>query len=348
MDARLDGRCHRREEHAVKRQLPFAVIVAVLLLATVGHAHEARPGYLQLTQSQSTSFKLLLKVPAVENMRLSLSPRLPEHCELAAPSVTHIVEGAYTESATLDCATTLTGESIEIEGLSTTLTNVLVRFERLDGTVQVTQLTPANPAFVVEDSPTALEISTTYLIIGVEHILLGIDHLLFVTALLLVVAGWRKLVFTITAFTIAHSVTLAAATLGFVRFPQQPVEAVIALSIVFVAGEIVHISQGRPSMTRRYPWVVAFVFGLLHGLGFAGALSEVGLPQQAIPLALLLFNVGVELGQLLFIAVAAGVMRLLILAGSRSWPEWARSVPAYGIGTVAVFWVVERTMGFWA
>ncbi len=324
---------------------PALLLLASFAMATL--AHEARPGYLQLTQTAPTTIELLLKVPAVGNMRLSLSPRLPEHCELVAPAVTHIVDGAYMERATLSCATSLTGETIRIDGLSSTLTDVLVRVERLDGTVQVSRLTPAAPSFVVEESPSALEVATTYLTIGVEHILLGIDHLLFVLALLLVVQGWRRLVATITAFTVAHSVTLAAATLGLVTVPREPVEAVIALSIVFVAGEIVHISQGRASMTRRWPWIVALVFGLLHGLGFAGALSEVGLPEQSIPLALLLFNLGVELGQLLFIGAVAIVTGLLAVTSSR-WSSWMKPLSAYGIGTVAVFWVVERTVGFWS
>ncbi len=329
------------------RAARYIVFLACGFSAAVCLAHEARPGYLQLTQTAPTTIELLLKVPAVGDMRLSLSPRLPSHCEPIAPAVAHTVDGAYTERATLSCATPLTGETIRIDGLSSTLTDVLVRFERLDGTVQVNRLTPAAPSFVVEELPGALEVARTYLTIGIQHILLGIDHLLFVLALLLVVVGWRRLVATITAFTVAHSITLAAATLGFVSVPQQPVEAVIALSIVFVAGEIVHISQGRPSMTRRWPWIVALVFGLLHGLGFAGALSEVGLPEQSIPLALLLFNLGVELGQLLFIGAVAAVAFLFRAVDTR-WPLWTKALPAYGIGTIAVFWVVERTVGFWA
>ena len=329
------------------RAARYIVFLTCGFSAAVCLAHEARPGYLQLTQTAPTTIELLLKVPAVGDMRLSLSPRLPGHCEPIAPAVAHTVDGAYTERATLSCATSLTGETIRIDGLSSTLTDVLVRFERLDGTVQVNRLTPAAPSFVVEELPGALEVAKTYLTIGIQHILLGIDHLLFVLALLLVVVGWRRLVATITAFTVAHSITLAAATLGFVSVPQQPVEAVIALSIVFVAGEIVHISQGRPSMTRRWPWIVALVFGLLHGLGFAGALSEVGLPEQSIPLALLLFNLGVELGQLLFIGAVAAVAFLFHAVDTR-WPLWTKALPAYGIGTIAVFWVVERTVGFWA
>ena len=150
--------------------------------------------------------------------------------------------------------------------------------------------------------------------LGVEHILFGVDHLLFVLALLILVKGWRKLVGTITAFTVAHSITLAAATLGFVHVPSKPVEATIALSIVFVACEIVHRRQGRSGLTETWPWVIAFSFGLLHGLGFASALREVGLPQNAIPLALLFFNIGVELGQLLFIGVVMAVIALAVRA----------------------------------
>jgi hydrogenase/urease accessory protein HupE len=329
--------------------MPAARVLAFLtlgLLATASLAHEARPGYLQLRQIAPQTIELLSKVPALGGQRLSLHPRLPDHCEPVAPATAHNVDGAYTERVTLRCAASLTGETIHIDGLSSTQTDVLVRLERLDGSVQVTRLTPSAPSFVVVASPTAGEVASTYLLIGIEHILLGIDHLLFVLALLFVVQGWRRLVATITAFTVAHSLTLAAATLGWVSFPQQPVEAVIALSIVFVAGEIVHISQGRPSMTRRLPWIVAFVFGLLHGFGFAGALNEIGLPQQSIPLALLLFNVGVEVGQLLFIAAVAVAMRLVSRVRI-GWPSWSNAVPAYGIGTLAVFWVIERTVGFW-
>ncbi len=222
-----------------------------------------------------------------------------------------------------------------------------MRLERLDGTTQVELLAPKAPSFVVAATQGWLGIAATYLRLGVEHILLGIDHLLFVLALLILVDGRRRLIGTVTAFTAAHSLTLAAATLGFVHVPQSPVEAIIALSIVFVAGEIAHAHQGRPGLTQRYPWVVAFTFGLLHGFGFAGALTEVGLPEQAIPLALLFFNVGVEVGQLLFIAVALGLGALAARI-PMSRPAWAWKVPAYGIGTVATFWTIQRVVGFWS
>jgi hydrogenase/urease accessory protein HupE len=175
----------------------------------------------------------------------------------------------------------------------------------------------------------------------------GIDHLLFVLALLILVTNTRTLIWTITAFTAAHSLTLAAATLGLVQVPQAPVEAVIALSIMFVASEIVHVSQGRPGLTQRRPWIVAFVFGLLHGFGFAGALNEIGLPEQSIPLALLLFNVGVELGQLGFIG--AVLLTYAILNNYvHKLPQWANQIPAYLIGSVAAYWTIERTVGFWS
>jgi len=225
------------------------------------------------------------------------------------------------------------------------ITDVLARVERSDGTTQVVRLVPQRPRFVVEAAQDGASVSRTYLVLGIRHILGGVDHLLFVLALVLIVGHRRRLLITITAFTLAHSLTLAAATLGLVHVPQAPVEAAIALSIVFVAAEIVHGLQGRPGLTARAPWVVAFSFGLLHGLGFAGALAEVGLPQRAIPLALLFFNVGVELGQLAFVS---GVWAVLRLAGGvpRPWPRWAQALPAYAIGAVAMFWVIERTLAF--
>jgi len=235
------------------------------------------------------------------------------------------------------------------------LTDVLVRIENLDSTTQVTRVTPSSPSFVVAAAPGALEVCRTYLVLGVEHILFGIDHLLFVLALLVLVKGWRKLVGTITAFTIAHSITLAAATLGFVHVPSKPVEATIALSIVFVACEIVHRRQGRSGLTEMWPWVIAFSFGLLHGLGFAGALREVGLPQNAIPLALFFFNVGVEVGQLLFIGLVMAVITLAVHAARKFSrrnvaPQtsfaWCENISAYAIGGVAAFWLIERTLTF--
>ena len=325
------------------------LLVALVLAAvtTTAQAHEVRPGYLALNQTGPESYDVLWKVPAKGNFRLGLHAQLPDTCRSPMPRSSRFVGGTSTERWSVTCSGGLTGKTITIDGLTGTMTDVLVRIERSDGTTLVTRLTPAEPFFVVEASPSAIQLAGTYLGLGVEHILLGIDHLLFVLALLILVEGRRRLVGTITAFTLAHSLTLAAATLDFVNVPQAPVEAIIALSIVFVASEIVHAKQGRPGLTQRAPWIVAFTFGLLHGFGFAGALTEIGLPAQAIPLALLFFNVGVELGQLLFIA-AVGVVIAVALRAKLPQPVWAWRVPAYGIGTVAAFWSIERIAGFWS
>lgn len=325
------------------------LLPALLLLAGVVaqvEAHEVRPGYLALRQTGAESFDVLWKVPAKGGLRLGMYARLPENCNALAPTSSHMGGGASTDYWSVNCPGGLTGRTITIDGLTGTMTDVLARIERSDGTTQVTRLSPAEPSFVVDAAPSVIKVAGTYLGLGVEHILLGIDHLLFVLALLIIVQGRRRLVGTITAFTVAHSLTLAAATLGFVSMPQAPVEAIIALSIVFVAGEIVHARQGHPGLTQRWPWIVAFIFGLLHGFGFAGALTEIGLPAQAVPLALLLFNVGVELGQLLFIA-AIGVV--VVVAGRFPLPRpaWAWRVPAYGIGSLATYWMIERVAGFW-
>jgi hydrogenase/urease accessory protein HupE len=207
------------------------------------------------------------------------------------------------------------------------------------------RLTPGHPAATIPTQPSAFGVAGLYLQLGVEHILTGIDHLLFVLALLIITGPTWQLVKTITAFTVAHSITLAAATLGFVHVPSRPVEASIALSIVFVASEIVHLRHGRVGLAARMPWIVAFTFGLLHGFGFAGALSEVGLPQGHIPIALLFFNVGVEIGQLLFVGAV-----LTVVAGARRaripYPRWAELIPPYAIGTIAMFWVIQRVALF--
>jgi hydrogenase/urease accessory protein HupE len=223
----------------------------------------------------------------------------------------------------------------------------LLRLERIDGTEITHRLTPDEPSYVVEAEPSRGQVAMTYLVLGVEHILSGVDHLLFVLALLMVVVGWRRMVGTVTAFTVAHSITLALAALGVVRVPGAPIEAIIALSIVFVAAEIIHARQGNPGLTARLPWIVAFTFGLLHGFGFAGALSEIGLPQASIPLALFTFNVGVEIGQLIFIIAVLGLYAI----GKRLQPmpaDWAWRVSSYAIGGIAAFWVFERVAAFWS
>jgi hydrogenase/urease accessory protein HupE len=301
-----------------------------------------RPAYLELKQSGAETYDVLWKVPARgENMRLGLYVRFPDETVETSEHRGLFAGGAWIDRWSVRRPGGLAGETLHIDGLRNTLTDVLVRVERLDGTTLVSRVEPAQPSLLLQASPSLLTVARTYLALGFEHILLGIDHLLFVLALLLLVKGRRRLIGTITAFTVAHSVTLAAATLGFLNVQGAPVEAVIALSIVFVAAEIVHGQRGQEGLTARAPWIVAFVFGLLHGFGFAGALHEVGLPGHAIPLALFLFNVGVEVGQLLFVAVALALLAM----GSRPLaraPHWAALAPAYAIGSIAMFWTLQR------
>jgi len=316
------------------------------VIVGVASAHESRPAYLQLELGDSDTVALLFKVPARGNLRLGLYPNLPDTCSIEASPTSYIIDNAYTERATYQCDGGLTGKTVAIDGLSSTLTDVLVRVLGSDGRTQVVRLTPSAPSFIVEATSSKIDIATTYMLIGVEHIWSGIDHLLFILALLILVPGMRPLFWTITAFTAAHSLTLAAATLGFVHVPQPPVEAAIALSIVFVASEIIHVRQGRAGLTQRYPWIVAFAFGLLHGFGFAGALTEVGLPEHAIPLALLFFNIGVEFGQLAFV-VAALLASALMLRMMRQIPNWLPIASAYTIGIVASYWTLERVLSFW-
>jgi len=325
-----------------------ASALALFLIATLGAgagAHEVRPAYLELRETGPETLDVLWKVPARGDLTLALVPVFPHACSEVAPARAWRAGGAAIESYGIRCAGGLFGHEIGVEGLSATMTDVLVRVQWLDDQTQVVRLTPAAPSFVVEAAPGVLEVATTYLGLGIEHILLGIDHLLFVLGLLLIVRDRWTLVKTITAFTLAHSITLAAATLGFVQVQSAPVEAVIALSIVFLASELARLHRGDVGLTARHPWLVAFSFGLLHGFGFAGALAEIGLPQTDIPLALFVFNLGVEAGQLLFVA---GVLALLWL-GRRvvaSPPRWLQGAPAYAIGSLTAFWVIERVLAF--
>ncbi len=313
-------------------------------------ADEFRPAYLQLTQVDATTYDVLWKLPALdESTTLKLRPLFPPGTQELLPVHTSFAGGTAVQRWRIRVDGGLAGQAVEFPDLPLHRIDVLVRLARGDGTAQLGRVLPLEPRFVFAEGPGAYEVVQTYTLLGIEHILMGIDHLLFVLALLILVKGTGRLIATVTAFTLAHSLTLFAATLGWVHVPGPPVEAAIALSIVFVAGEIVHAQQGRLGLTQRYPWVVAFTFGLLHGLGFAGALAEVGLPQLSIPLALLFFNVGVEIGQLLFIAA----ILLLVTAWRRaanhlslSQPNWMRQIPPYAIGGLASFWVVQRVAAF--
>lgn len=324
----------------------LAGIVLCLILVPTAFAHQLRLAYLQLNETGPEHYDVLWKVPARgDSLRLALSVQLPEHCTEVSALRGAIDGGAHTARWQIRCTGGLNGGHIRIEGLDEAAADSLARIEYMDGTSQVARLVADAPEFIVTAAPGSVQIAATYLGLGVEHILLGVDHLLFVLALLLIVTGTRRLVATITAFTVAHSITLAAATLGFVRIPIAPVEAVIALSIVFVASEVLRTQRGHACLTAHAPWLVAFVFGLLHGFGFASALGEIGLPQNRIPVALLFFNLGVEAGQLLFVA-AVLVVRHWLHGVFADWPRWATRIPPYAIGSVAMFWVMQRIAAF--
>jgi hydrogenase/urease accessory protein HupE len=317
-------------------------MVAVVQTA---YAHEVRPGYLELRQTDDGMYAVLWKVPAVGEMRLGIHPRFPENCRPVGEVTSYRGSDSYAESLSIACPGGLNGRTIAIDGLGATMTDVLVRIEFADGTAWTQRLKPSVPAAVIPKTPSRLQTAGVYLKLGVEHILSGVDHLLFVLALIILTRGGWKLVKTVTAFTLSHSVTLTAATLGFVHVPQRPVEAVIALSIVFVAAEILRMRRGIESITLSAPWIVAFSFGLIHGLGFAGGLSDAGLPVLHIPTALLFFSLGVEAGHFLFIGV---VLSLIALARRVRipFPRWTELVPPYAIGSIAMFWVIQRITAF--
>ena len=329
----------------MKIQRHITLSALLLLITVISSAHEIRPAYLQINQVSETEYEILWKIPARGEMIPKIYPVFPSVLEVEEIGLVTISGGAartvYKGTSTED----LHGKDIAIDGLSKTLIDCLVSIEFLDGEQLSILLQADRPKALIPTRAGLGQVVVTYLRLGVEHILLGFDHLLFVLALLIITKGTWRLVKTITAFTIAHSITLSLAALGFVGLPGGPVEAIIALSIVFLAVEIIHHQNGKDGMAVRYPWIIAFVFGLLHGFGFAGALTEIGLPQKAIPATLLFFNVGVEIGQLIFVAAVLGLLWGLSKVKIK-WPEPLRVVPPYAIGSIASFWLIERVMGF--
>jgi hydrogenase/urease accessory protein HupE len=287
-------------------------------------------------------FSVLWRTPVLSGMRLPVTLSLPDNAKnVRAPNVQELAD-SYVERRWVDAGPNgLAGKRIEFPGLQFTITDVLVRVELLDDRTLTTIVHPPQPWMEIAASQTWLGVASTYIGQGIRHILFGADHMLFVLGLLLIVKDRWMLLKTVTAFTVAHSITLAIATLGYAEVPVLPLNAAIALSILFLGPEIVRSWRGESSFTIRHPWVVAFAFGLLHGFGFAGALTSAGLPRHALPLALISFNVGVELGQLGFIALIVameGSFRILEVR----WPRWAQAVPGYTVGSLGAFWTVQR------
>lgn len=329
----------------------FGWLVFVFFAASLAvQADEFRPSLLKVTEREGGWVDVLWKVPTRGGKALAITPVLPEFLEPLGPGSGRVISGSWVENrAYRSNGQSLGGATFSIEGLGAVPADVMIRVELKDGTEHSTVLRSGNSSFTVPLRVTKWDVVTSYTRMGAVHILEGYDHLLFLLALLLIVSGFWKLIKTITAFTVAHSITLGLATLGLVNVPSAPTEAVISLSILFLAVELVRLRQGETPISAKSPWIVAFSFGLIHGLGFAGALSEVGVPQHEVPLALLMFNVGVEAGQILFVTTIAGGLALGRWLHKR-WvspiPELAGQLAPYAIGTVAAFWTIERTMSF--
>jgi hydrogenase/urease accessory protein HupE len=304
-------------------------------------AHETRPGFLELREIGPGAYSYLWKKPTGGEVEIAIAPVLPPGCALTSGSNQPAAIGAIVLRGTLRCDGSLRGRTVEIAGLPSTITDVLLRVHHADGTLESHVLKPDTPLATLGAETSLAQRYASYLLLGFEHILQGVDHLLLVLGLMLIVADRWMLFKAVTAFTVAHSLTLALATLGHVSVPAAPLEASIALSILFLGPEIVRRWRGQTSLTIRQPWIVAFAFGLLHGFGFATGLAEIGLPRAEIPAALLFFNLGVEGGQLLFIAVLIALERASARMGVSFSPA-LRMLPGYIVGTLGAFWTFQR------
>ena len=316
-----------------------------LALGGVAHdagGHESRPAHLEVKETAPGHFDVLWRTPVLAGMRLPVLLELPDDVRNTRDPVVQQLADSMLERRWIDGgADGLAGRRIEFPGLQLTITDVLVRAEMLDGRRWTAIVHPSRPWIEVAAAQTGWDVAGTYAVQGVRHILFGADHLLFVLGLLLIVADRWMLLKTITAFTVAHSITLAIATLGWAEVPVIPLNAAIALSILFLGPEIVRCWHGETSFTIRHPWVVAFAFGLLHGFGFASALTSAGLPRGELPLALVTFNVGVELGQLGFIGLVIALEHSFRILEVR-WPRWVQALPGYVVGSLGAFWTVQR------
>jgi hypothetical protein len=339
-------------------------LILGLFVAARADAHESRPGYLELREVADGRYEVLWKQPAVGELVLRLNPVFPESCTLTRAE-RQLLPGAMSTRLVLSCPGGLEGKTIRVAGLEDTITTVLVRVYHLDGSEETYLVHPTAPFVTVRGAVGWTERAWSYLQLGIEHIMHGVDHLLFVLGLLLILRNPGRsdipvrpadgqecpsyqhrptwvLIKTVSAFTVAHSITLAVATLGLASVPGPPLNATIALSILFLGPEIVRAWRGQTSFTIRQPWVVAFAFGFLHGFGFASGLTATGLPPGEIPVALLLFDVGVEIGQLGFVCLVLSLARSFRQLEIH-WPTWVARAPGYLVGSLGAFWTIQRT-----
>jgi hypothetical protein len=318
------------------------VIIVLSAMAPGAQAHEVRPAYLQIDQIRPDRYEVLWRTPLYSGMRLPIVLRLPEGVRDAVQPSMQELSDSLIERRVIVVPGGLAGKRIDFVGLQVTITDVSVRVQDSDGHRAIMLVHPAQPWVTIEAGQDLVGVARSYVMHGIDHILFGPDHLLFVLGLLLLVRDrWMLLLKTITAFTAAHSITLAAATLGYIHIPGPPLNAAIALSILFLGVEVVRSWRGETSLARLRPWLVAFAFGLLHGLGFASSLLSLGLPHGDIPAALLFFNIGVEVGQLLFVVGLLLLVRAFRLLEIR-WPHVVAALPAYAVGTLGAYWTIDR------
>ena len=319
------------------------VLAALVLLPVLSLADEFSPALLDIVERDGGWVDVTWKIPVRQDRGLGLTPILPAFLEPVGPSTGRrtSANGYVQFTAYRTGGQSLIGQTISVDGFGVIQTDVLVRIQLADGAEHSTILRLGKDSFTVPAQATRWEVAGSYWGMGTIHILEGFDHLLFLLVLLLIISGIWALVKTITAFTIAHSITLALATLGLVNIPPVPTEAVISLSIMLLAVEAVRKSNGERTLAETYPWLVAFTFGLVHGLGFAGALAEIGVPQNEVPIALLTFNLGVETGQLLFVVGVAALLAGIRHLHNHTTLVLLRAAP-YAIGGIAAFWTIER------
>ncbi len=317
-------------------------LIMLVLLASSGYAtaHEIRPAYLQIQETQPTVYNIMWKVPSNGNRVVDIQPQFDELFTLTSLGHYTAIEGFVVYRYTLSGERSLSGSGVSITNLGSTTIDTLVTVKLLDGSSHTLLIQPKQNFVQIPVAHSSWQVAGTYTVLGVEHILLGIDHLLFVLALLLIVRGFKTLIKTITAFTVAHSITLAGVALGYFSLPSAPVEVLIALSIMLVCVEAIRQRRGVTSIATQWPWLIAFAFGLLHGFGFAGAILDIGLPPSDAPIALLFFNVGVELGQIAFVVALLLIGKLIQKV--RPLPKHAATTASYLIGSIASFWVFER------
>jgi hydrogenase/urease accessory protein HupE len=322
------------------RHLAFILFVIATFVPSCV-AHETRPAYLEIKETSPNHYDVVWRTPVNAGMRLPILLQLPTDARNVTAPTTQELTDSLVERRVIEVPAGLAGKRIDFIGLQATITDVLVRVELLDGRKWTTILHPSRAWYEVTPSLGKLAAVSTFLLQGIRHILFGADHLLFVLGLLLIVKDRWMLLKTVTAFTVAHSITLAIATLGYADVPILPLNAAVALSILFLGPEIVRSWRGQSSFTIRHPWVVAFAFGLLHGFGFASALTSAGLTRQELPLALVSFNVGVECGQLGLIALILALERSFRILEVR-WPRWAEALPGYAVGSLGAYWTIQR------